>query len=122
MNMEVDADPNETARQTVDRDLAQTLGLKKHAQRPKWRMRQRRRINDDQADIFRVRDLKEVTDTISGLGISGIACWALGLPFLPEPSMIVLAFAFSSGVGVVFGDFPARKAARLDPIDALRYE
>jgi putative ABC transport system permease protein len=57
-----------------------------------------------------------------GLGISGIACWALDLPFLPEAFMVLLAFAFSGGVGVAFGYFPARKAARLDPIDALRYE
>ena len=57
-----------------------------------------------------------------GLGLAGVATRALQVPFAIDPMIVLVAFVFSAAVGVVFGYFPARRAARLDPIAALRHE
>ncbi|MDP2681153.1 MAG: ABC transporter permease [Rhodoferax sp.] len=44
------------------------------------------------------------------------------VPFVFNPGVNLLSFVFSAGIGVLFGYFPARRAARLDPIEALRHE
>jgi putative ABC transport system permease protein len=57
-----------------------------------------------------------------GLTVSRLLTSGLGWPTLITPTSIVVAFAFAGAVGVFFGFYPARKAAELDPIEALRYE
>jgi len=56
------------------------------------------------------------------LSVSFLVARALGIPFMLDLGIVLLAFAFSAAVGVVFGFFPARRAASLNPIDALRHE
>jgi len=46
----------------------------------------------------------------------------LEVPFVFDTRINVIAFAFSAGLGVLFGYLPARRAAQLDPIEALRHE
>jgi putative ABC transport system permease protein len=57
-----------------------------------------------------------------GIASAKILAAVKNWPSLISPSSIIVAFLVSAAVGVFFGFYPARKAAQLDPIDALRYE
>jgi putative ABC transport system permease protein len=63
-----------------------------------------------------------VIGIVFGLGGSYIIAMIGNSPAIVQPYSIFLAFGFAAAVGVFFGFYPARKAARLDPIEALRYE
>ena len=63
-----------------------------------------------------------VIGLILGFGISFLARWALGFPTVVPTWAVALALVMSSGVGLVFGIYPAARAARLDPVDAMRRE
>jgi len=63
-----------------------------------------------------------VVGILFGLALAAVASNLMSIPFSPDLAIVVLAFLFSAAVGVIFGFFPARRAARLNPIDALRHQ
>ena len=63
-----------------------------------------------------------VLGIVLGLALAGLTSVIMDIPFAADPRVMALAFLVSAAIGVVFGFFPARRAARLDPIEALRHE
>ncbi len=63
-----------------------------------------------------------VVGTLIGSGIAMLVASKLSLPPIVPMNAVMIAWIFSAGVGIFFGLYPANQAAKLDPIDALRYE
>ena len=63
-----------------------------------------------------------VVGVMLGLLLAASASTGMDIPFVLNPSIVLIAFGFSALIGIVFGYFPARRAAQLDPIEALRHE
>jgi putative ABC transport system permease protein len=63
---------------------------------------------------------------VVGIAIATAASWglsiAMAVPYSFDPAINLLSLLFSAAIGVVFGYFPARRAAQMDPIEALRHE
>ena len=63
-----------------------------------------------------------VIGIILGAAFGYLGSTLLGVPTLPDLGSVALAAGFSLAVGIFFGYYPASKAAKMDPIEALRYE
>ena len=63
-----------------------------------------------------------IIGTITGITLAGLGMSAFGVQVVIQPIVVIFTVIFSAGVGLLFGILPAKKAANLDPIEALRYE
>ncbi len=90
----------------------------------------RRALGARQKDIIRqflieavlISFVGGVMGIVFGFGISNVISWLAGWTTIITPASVIVAFAVSVSVGLIFGIYPARKAARLDPVEAIRYE
>ena len=91
------------------------IGLKKALGARQWQIQVQFLI-----ESFLLSLMGGVTGILFGLLLSLILCNATGTSFVLSVNAILLGFGFSAAIGIVFGWAPARKASKLNPIDALR--
>jgi putative ABC transport system permease protein len=91
--------------------LRKALGAKKHTI-----------ISQFLIEAFILTIIGGLLGMIFGIGISFVLASFMNLPFILSTFAILLAIGVSGGIGILFGWYPARKAANLSPIEALRYE
>lgn len=90
----------------------------------------RKSLGAMQKDIMSQFVVEAATSSVTG-GVIGIVLGAvlsfvagkfLNMTIVPSISAVIIAFSVSALIGITFGYFPAKKAAKLNPIDALRYD
>ena len=91
------------------------IGLKKALGAIPWQIQAQFLI-----ESFMLSMIGGLLGVVCGLGLSMILCNMLGTDFVLNTGAIVLGVGFSAAVGIIFGWAPARKASKLNPIDALR--
>ena len=91
------------------------IGLKKALGALPWQIQAQFLI-----ESFLLSMIGGVAGVLLGILLSLILCRAMGTDFVISVGAIVLGVGFSAAVGILFGWAPARKASRLNPIDALR--
>ena len=91
------------------------IGLKKALGAIPWQIQTQFLI-----ESFMLSMIGGIMGVVIGLALSFTLCQVMGMTFVISTGAIVLGVAFSAAVGIIFGWAPARKASRLNPIDALR--
>jgi putative ABC transport system permease protein len=93
------------------------IGIRKSVGADPWRIQMQFLI-----EAVVLSTLGGAAGVLAGIGVTRIISSAAGWQTLVTPTSLALAFAVALAVGLFFGYYPARRAARLDPIAALRYE